>query len=249
MGGRPLSLLAVGNPSFERPGPAADGGPGAKRGPSPSAEWRHLLADGRSPVPLPGTEKEVTEVARLYGGSALTGAAATEARVRQAVESADVVHLATHGYLHPTRAMSSGVLLAAPGGPAGDGTHDDGALQAWEIYSQLRLRAELVVLSGCETGRGQSVRGEGLIGLTRALQYAGARSVVASQWKVDDESTRALMTAMHRNLRRGLAKDEALRQAMVALRRDRRTAHPYDWAPFRLLGDPDNPSLGVPGGR
>jgi CHAT domain-containing protein len=134
------------------------------------------------------------------------------------------------------------VLLALPKEVAEpEDTGDDGLLQAWEITSQLRLRAELVVLSACETGRGANVRGEGIVGLTRALQYAGARSIVASQWKVADASTRTLMVAFHRGLREGLAKDEALRWAMARVQQDPRTAHPYYWAPFFLTGDPDNP--------
>src|SRR5204863_5551514 len=142
------------------------------------------------------------------------GERATEAAVRQQIETADVIHFATHGYLHPVRPMSSGLLLTAPEQEPEIGeTANDGALQAWEIYSQLKLRAELVVLSACETGRGQNMRAEGIVGLTRALQYAGARSVVASQWNVADESTATLMVAFHRGLRAGLAKDEALRQA------------------------------------
>ena len=171
---------------------------------------------------------------------------ATEAELRKRIESADVVHLATHGYLNPVRAMSSGLLLTVPEKEPQIGeTDNDGVLQAWEIYSQLKLRAELVVLSACETGRGQLVRGEGIIGLTRALQYAGVRSVVATQWKVDDRSAAMLMVAFHRNLRHGMAKDEALRQAMELVRKSKRKAHPYYCAAFFLTGDPDNPNLGV----
>src|SRR5207248_675881 len=89
-----------------------------------------------------------------------------------------------------------------------------------------------------ETGLGGKVPGEGLVGLTRALQVAGARSVVASQWKVADASTKDLMVAFHRGLRAGLPKDEALRRAMAALQQKPETAHPYFWAPFLLTGDP-----------
>jgi CHAT domain-containing protein len=141
--------------------------------------------------------------------------------------------------------MASGLLLTPPPAEPPPGhTDDDGALQAWEIFSQLRLRAELAVLSACQTGLGKNVAGEGLVGLTRALQYAGCRSVIASQWQVDDASTAALMGALHRGLRAGLAKDEALRRAMAAVRAEPRTAHPYYWAAFLLTGDPDNAGLG-----
>src|SRR5207245_669260 len=106
-------------------------------------------------------------------------------------------------------------------------TRDDGVLQAWEIMTQLKLNAELVVLSACETGKGEKVAGEGVVGLTRALQYAGARSIVASQWSVADESTSKLMVLFHQKLRAGLAKDEALREAMLAVQKNVVTAHPY----------------------
>jgi len=261
--GEKLSAVVVGNPVFNRrvllasaklSGPRQE----AKRevasltsiASQGFGERSYLFLLGQPPQPLPETEHEAISVARLYGGTPLLGEQATEATLRRNIQTADVIHLATHGYLHPVRAMSSGVLLTVPEKEPGPGeTDNDGALQAWEIYSQLRLKAELVVLSGCETGRGQEVKGEGLIGLTRAFQYAGARSIVASQWKVADRSTAALMVAFHRSLRQGLPKDEALRQAMAHLRQRRATSDPYYWAPFILVGDSDNSVLATVGTR
>jgi len=259
--GEKLSAVVVGNPIFKRPVLLASAQPSSRRHDvkhevaslTPEAaqgfgERSYLFLDGRPPEPLPVTKHEAISVARLYGSTPLLGEQATEATLRQRIEAADVIHLATHGYLHPVRAMSSGVLLTAPEKEPEPGeTDNDGALQAWEIYSQLRLRAELVVLSGCETGRGQEVKGEGLIGLTRALQYAGARSIVASQWKVADRSTATLMVAFHRSLRQGLPKDEALQKAMAQLRQSRATSAPYFWAPFILVGDSDNSVLATVG--
>jgi CHAT domain-containing protein len=242
-GGKAYAVV-VGDPVFDR---APTRLASASRPPSlPRGERSALFRDGSPPAPLPGTKVEAAEIARLYGGAPLLEARATEAALRQQIRRADVVHLATHGYLDPMLPMSSGVLLTVPERePAAGQTRDDGVLQAWEIYSQLELKAELVVLSACETGRGENVAGEGIVGLTRALQYAGARSIVASQWKVSDESTRTLMVSLHRKLRQGLAKDEALRQAMAAVRANPRTAQPYFWAPFILTGDPANPGLGA----
>jgi CHAT domain-containing protein len=146
--------------------------------------------------------------------------------------------------------MSSGLLLTPPvAEPAPGQTANDGLLQAWEIYSQLQLKAELVVLSACDTGRGQTIQSEGVVGLTRALQYAGARSIVATQWAVADQSTARLMVAFHRHLRQGLPKDEALRQAMSSLRANPATAHSYYWAPFFLTGDPESRGLAVGKGQ
>ncbi len=134
--------------------------------------------------------------------------------------------------------MSSGVRLAVPERePVNGETDNDGALQAWEVFTQLQLRANLVVLSACETGVGAKIAGEGLIGLTRAFQAAGAVSVIATEWRVADRSTAHAMVQFHRRLRRGLAKDEALLQAMREVAADPATAHPYYWAPFVLMGD------------
>src|SRR5439155_21093934 len=141
------------------------------------------------------------------------------------------------------------ILLAPPEGAAAEiDSSDDGVLQAWEIQNQLKLKAEIVVLSACETARGAVKTSEGLLGLTRALQVAGARSIVASQWNVADPSTAALMVAFHRNLRAGLAKDEALRRAMLKVAQDAKHPEwkqPFYWAPFLLVGDPENGGLGV----
>lgn len=203
------------------------------------------------PLPAPGVESlpasldEAKRVARLYGDvKPLTGADATKAAVLKTIEKADVIHFAAHATLDPTVAMSSSILLAPPRSsdrPASD----DARLQAWEVFSQLRLRAELVVLSGCETAWGDPVRAEGMVGLTRAFQYAGARSVVASQWRVEDESTAILMEAFHRFLRQGLSKDTALQQAMKEARKTKPS--PYYWASFILLGAFENPDLGITG--
>jgi CHAT domain-containing protein/Tfp pilus assembly protein PilF len=203
------------------------------------------LVVGQTRGLLPYSRREAEQVAALYGSHPLTGAAATETTVRARIGGADVIHLATHSLSLPLP-MSSGIVLAESGRAApGDDSSEDGLLQAWEIQSQLKLRAELVVLSACNTGAGQVVPEEGIIGLTRALQYAGARSIVASKWEAEDRSTATLMVAFHGYLRQGLAKDEALRRAMSNVRRHPGTARPYYWASFFLLGDPDNPSLGV----
>jgi CHAT domain-containing protein/Tfp pilus assembly protein PilF len=255
--GDKLSAVVVGHPIFNRPLVAVAS---SKRA-SAHRETKHTVAtptehvrglgergnlflDGARPEPLPETEREAFLIAQLYSTTPLIREQATEAALRQQIATADVIHLATHGYLHPVRAMSSGVLLTVPvKEPEPGDTDNDGALQAWEIYSQLKLKAELVVLSACDSGRGQEVKGEGLVGLTRALQYAGARSIVASQWKVADQSTASLMVAFHRALRQGLPKDEALRRAMAHVRQNPATSHPYYWAPFILVGDSDNSVL------
>ena len=103
----------------------------------------------------------------------------------------------------------------------------------------MRLKAGVAVLSACNTGRGRAQRGEGIVGLIRAWQVAGARSVVASLWPVADDSTARLMVALHRELKAGKPGDEALRAAMATVQGDAKTAHPFWWAPFFVTGDPD----------
>jgi CHAT domain-containing protein/Tfp pilus assembly protein PilF len=205
-------------------------------------ERLYLASGGTAPARLPATAVEARGVAALYNAQPLLGEAATEAAVREKLPRASVVHLATHGYLHPHLAMASGVLLTPPAGETAiDATDDDGALQAWEFGTSLPLHADLVVLSACETGRGEAARGEGLVGLTRALQAAGARSVVATHWQVADEAAAELMVRFHELLREGAPKDEALRKAMKVTAEREQTAHPFFWAPFFLTGDPDHP--------
>jgi CHAT domain-containing protein len=236
--GQRLEVVAVGDPDFERRVELDPKDPEAER------LWAGLYPPGARPERLPATAREAEVIAQVYGSRALTGDQATEAEVRKQIENADVIHLATHGALQTALPMSSGVLLTPPQKePAIGETKDDGALQAWEIFSQLKLRAELVVLSACDTARGEAVKGEGVVGLTRALEYAGARSVVATQWSVvAGNSTVQLMEDFHRHLRAGVPKDEALKDAMAAVRKE--YPQPFYWAPFILLGDPDNPNLG-----
>lgn len=246
--GLSVRALVVGHPAFES-GVPEDAGQTAGNSSTGRGYDGHpaRLWTKHAPGALPYSRQEAIEVAKLYRTDLLMDRAATEEAVRRQIETADVIHFAAHSLSLPL-AMSSGILLAPPEQMPADGeTNNDGVLQAWEIQSQLKLRAELVVLSSCESGRGEVVPQEGLVGLTRALQYAGARSIVASQWKVNDRSTSKLMVAFHRYLRQGLAKDEALRQAMANVRRHPGTARPYYWAAFFLLGDPDNPNLGRKG--
>jgi CHAT domain-containing protein/tetratricopeptide (TPR) repeat protein len=236
-GDSPVALV-VGNPLFAPPGVSAPTGAAT----TDRTGERRAFFDGQTPPPLPYAEQEARQIAALYHTEPLLGAAATEAAVRQRLPGAAIVHLATHGYYHPYQAMASGILLAAPSA-ATAAPEEDGVLQAWEIFSQVKLKAELVVLSACESGRGEKRRGEGLVGLTRALEYAGAHSVVVSQWSVSDPSTAALMVALHQKLRAGIAKDEALRQAMASVQAEAKTAHPAFWAAFFLVGNPENSLL------
>jgi CHAT domain-containing protein len=115
-------------------------------------------------------------------------------------------------------------------------TRNDGNLEVHEIYGLDLARADLVVLSACQTQLGAQSAGDDVVGLNRAFIYAGAPTVVASLWTVDDEATGSFMTAFYKHLRQGQGKAAALRQAQLETRE--RYPHPYYWAAFVLTGDP-----------
>lgn len=218
------SLLAFGNPS-----PQPTGETKAKPSALPTSR-------GAALAPLPQSETEVNALARLYGARhsrVYLGAEAREDRFKAEAGNYDVVHIAAHGLLNDTKPLYSQVVLANDGKP--DST-EDGLLEAWELL-KLDLRPDLVVLSACETARGNVVAGEGVIGLSWALFVAGAPTVVVSQWKVDADATTTLMVEFHRQLRQrpSITKAEALRQAGLKLLRSSQR-HPFYWAGFVAVG-------------
>jgi CHAT domain-containing protein/tetratricopeptide (TPR) repeat protein len=144
------------------------------------------------------------------------------------------VHFATHGYLDTTRAGLSAIVLSLYDE---QGKPQDGFLRTHDIYN-LKLPAELVVLSACETGLGKDVRGEGLEGLTRGFMYAGARRVVVSLWNVNDKATATLMQRLYAGmLRTNKTPAAALRAAQIEMLRSGQWQAPYYWAAFVMQGE------------
>ncbi|NER80558.1 MAG: tetratricopeptide repeat protein [Leptolyngbya sp. SIO1D8] len=183
--------------------------------------------------PLPGTEQEAREIAALLNVDPLLGATATEATVTAQMQTASMIHLATHGLLEYGQPQVSGVrdlpgALALTPDP-----ETDGLLTASEILD-IPLQAEMVVLSACDTGRGD-ITGDGVIGLARSLIAAGTPSVVVSLWAVPDAPTADLMIAFYQQLQTTSDKAQALRQAMLEVQ----TQHPDPtaWAGFTLIGE------------
>lgn len=200
-------VLVVGNPTM----------PKIKVGDPPE-----LLAQ------LPGTEKEAIAIARLLNTKAIVGGQATKVDVVKQMPNARIIHLATHGLLDDIQQLGvPGAIALAPSG------NDNGFLTAGEILN-LKLSAELVVLSACDTGRGE-ITGDGVIGLSRSLISAGVPSVIASLWAVPDDPTAALMTEFYRNFQRNPDKAQALRQAM--LKTKQQYPEPLNWAAFTLIGE------------
>ncbi|HBE18166.1 MAG TPA: Fis family transcriptional regulator [Cyanobacteria bacterium UBA11149] len=177
---------------------------------------------------LPGAEAEAIAIAKLFNTEAITGNGATKKALIPKIQESRIVHLATHGLLDDfTGTGIPGAIALAPDG------NDNGLLTASEILD-LRLKAELVVLSACDTGRGK-ITGDGVIGLSRSLISAGAPSIVVSLWAVPDAPTAALMTEFYRNLQKNQDKAAALRNAILTTRQQYRD--PIDWAAFTLVGE------------
>jgi len=185
---------------------------------------------------LPATRTEVKAISDLFPKArVLLGRDATEEAIKELAPQARRLHFACHGLLDERFPLNSALALSIPDHHK-EG-RDNGLLQAWEIFEELRLHADLVTLSACDSGLGKEMGGEGWVGLARAFQLAGARSVVASLWSVEDISTANLMKRFYGYLRGGKTKDEALRRAQVALIRSPEFSHPYHWAAFQLSGD------------
>jgi CHAT domain-containing protein/Tfp pilus assembly protein PilF len=187
---------------------------------------------------LPTTRREAEAIAALAPPGptllALDFAASRERVVAGELGAYRAVHFATHGVLDAENPALSGLVLSRVDE---GGRPRDGFLGLRDLYD-LRLDADLVVLSGCRTALGREIRGEGLVGLTRGFLYAGAPRVVASLWRVDDRATAELMARFYRALwQESLRPAAALRAAQQALRRERRWRHPAFWAGFVLVGE------------
>lgn len=241
---RSAQLVAFGDPDYSA---AANSAETAQSGPS-----RSSLGE------LPWSREEVLNIAKVHGADSkiYIGSEATEERVKSLRGDYRYVHFAAHALLNEQVPLDTAIALAVPGGPTDDA--ENGFLQVWEVYESLRLNVDLVTLSGCETGLGANYAGEGLIGLTRAFQYAGASSVLASLWSVNDRSTSRLMTQLYSNLANGLPQDKALQRTQVSMIQGidgddqswwrsirawvfdeesiTNTRHPYRWAGFVLNG-------------
>ena len=213
------------------------------------------------------SRREVEQISRLFAPnqvSLLLGQKANEENVKTdgRLGQYRYVHFATHGLLNEEMPHYSGLILSLaraierpaaargkPGQPNSDPApqrnpqsaisnpqSEDGLLQVYEVFD-LKINADLVVLSACETGLGKEVKGEGLVGLTHSFLYAGTPSVLVSLWNVQDRSTADLMVNLYQELDRGRDKAEALRQAKLKVIRNKQYAHPYYWAPFVLVGE------------
>lgn len=170
---------------------------------------------------LPGAKREAMRVSRIFDVDALIGEAATLATVEQSMTNADLLYFATHGVSYSENGLKGFLALS-----------DGGRLTAESVQNMCLTRAQVAVLSACQTGLGQTVEG-GTIGLSRAFQIAGVDDVVMSLWNVDDQATMRLMSIFSRRVRAGEEPELALRNAMLSLKR--RNAAPSKWASFSVF--------------
>jgi CHAT domain-containing protein len=195
---------------------------------------------------------EANAVAALLNTVALTDTAASEPTLWQAAQGARIVHLAAHGaynqanalysaiYLAPTAAITPTHSLSTTGELPSVNTTLDGHLETHEIFGLPLEGNDIVVLSACQTNIGNLSRGDDIVGLTRAFFFAGAPTVIASLWNVDDAATETLMVAFYRHwLEEGMSKAAALQAAQADVRSDSRWVSPFYWAGFVLNGDPE----------
>lgn len=229
------AFIGFGDPTFT-------GGGGLK------ALGDHCQTDGPTPpelirglTPLPGTRDEMVSVAQSIGGAPdlFLGGQATEEAVRNAdLRDYRVVYFATHGLLPGELRCQAepGLALTAPRFAASRA--EDGLLTAGEV-AQLRLDADLVVLSACNTGGGAEgdLGGEALSGLASAFFLAGARSLIVSHWQVESRATTDLMSDAFRRLGLAGGSAEALRAAQADIAAEPERAHPFFWAAFTVIGD------------
>lgn len=229
-------LFAVGGANYEsinRWGNRAN-----KAGLDPGLE--SVYEEARGLPLLPYSRREIQDIANAFPQDmvdTLVGDQATETNVKNGqLENYRIVHFACHSFLNERYPFRSALVLSRE-----SGFDEDGYLQMREVYG-LNLNADLVVLSACQTGKGIVERSEGAMDIARPFFYAGARSVLASLWPIDDEATRLLMTSFYRALISGKPVGEALgiakREVLCS-----RFGHPYYWAGFILQGWPSSPGL------
>lgn len=195
----------------------------------------NLLNSSATFMPLKHNQSEVNSLATTLNGYTITGMAATESAFKKEAKNYGVLHLAMHAYVNDENPNYSHLVFA----PSNDSI-EDRYLYAYELYN-MRLNADLAVLSACETGNGQIQKGEGVMSLSRAFKYAGVPNIVMSFWKADDFYTKYIMTQFYQFLKSGAGKNEALQQAKIAqlatAKDNKEAAHPFYWANFVLVGN------------
>jgi CHAT domain-containing protein len=188
---------------------------------------------------LASSEQELRNIFAMFSKSgqrakaSMWGCASKNNFANDSISNYKYIHLATHGFVNSEKPELSGIQFS-------QSSTDDGVMYSGNVYN-LTLKCDLLALSACETGLGKIMRGEGIVGLTRAFLYSGASNLLVSLWKVSDSSTSQMMVEFYRQM---LLKEnielnyaELLQKAKQMLILDKNFSRPYYWAPFILIGD------------
>jgi len=243
----PAALAILADPVFDATDPRVHAGRGVER---PSEPHDRPAADAPRATfaRLPFSREEANAIAEIAGARGVFEATDFRASRTTALDGAlrghRIVHFATHGVIDSERPALTGLVLSLLDE---HGNAQNGYVRLADIYN-MRLDADLVVLSACQTALGKEIKGEGLVGLARAFMYAGAPRVVATLWEVNDAATSALMTRFYRGvLREQRSPAAALREAQLEISHDPRWSAPYYWAGFVIQGDWNEGSLSARG--
>ena len=201
------------------------------------SDVRSITLDGKTFNELKYSENEVTSIeSTLKPRSVATKNylydEATEKNFKSAAPQYDIIHIATHGFINEKDPKFSAILFSQPKNSSED---EDGILYVNETFN-LNLKAQLVVLSSCESGIGTLVDGEGMIALSRGLFYAGAKNIIFSLWKISDKQTYLLMEEFYKNIAAGKTYSSSLRSAKLSMIRSKESAFPGKWSGFVLIG-------------
>ncbi|XP_044183193.1 tetratricopeptide repeat protein 28-like [Acropora millepora] len=186
----------------------------------------------KEPIPaLPCAQEEVEMIASILNTRALVGRQATKAEVMKRMSSVGLIHIAAHGNKH-----TGEIALSPNPGWTSDFPHEKDYILQMSDVQAANLRARLVVLSCCHSGRGRISRGEGVVGIARAFLASGARSVLVSLWAIDDKATMVFMKSFYRHLKEGKTASAAIQESMKFLRESKDYSEMRYWAPFQLIG-------------
>ena len=189
----------------------------------------------RKPLPdLPCAQEEVEMIASILNTSTrpLTGRQATKAEVMKRMSSVDLIHIAAHG-----NKLTGEIALSPNHGWTSKFPQEKDFILKMSDVQAANLRARLVVLSCCHSGRGKILKREGVVGIARAFLAAGARSVLVSLWAIDDKATMAFMKSFYQQLKEGKTACAAVHQSIKSLRESNEFSEMRHWAPFQLIGD------------
>ena len=200
-----------------------------------TAQFRQMFEDSDYLFPLVGTIKEVQSINETVPSRVFINEKATEANFKKYASDYNVLHLAMHTIMRDDNPLNS--MLVFTNVDTGD-TIEDNRLYAYEIYN-MKLNAQMAVLSSCNSGLGKMQKGEGMMSLARGFIYAGCPSIIMTLWQVADKSSSELMTSFYKYLKRGKSKPEAMRLAKIDYLEsaDDLTSNPYFWSGFVVLGD------------